>query len=439
LEDWHCDDWGTCQLIGGNIIRQRYCEDWNTCGTNSSKPAANESCCSDYTPPGICSPTKPQYCSGLILIDDCVRCGCSAGELCNSTTGKCELPECINDADCPADFECKNNKCVPKQLECYSDADCPSDSYCWHGQCKKREVYQAAAPSGAETCLPRFNCTEWGNCSVKYTLQDIIEEKLASGKQERSCTDLNKCKPPKVESKSCVEKIPIRVERETYCLDNYINFYDATTGELVSRIKLGGAQKLDIELGVIAEKHCPYCEDRIKDYDEVYIDCGGLYCKACNLDNYMSWIAGEELELTLSEGTTVYFTTESGVQHSLTATKIADILSVDIKSPFSADLSLKETKKFDADGDGRYDISVNLIEIKDRKAIVKMNRITALPAPFQYARIILWIGLALLALISIREIITVARKISKPSFKKPKIEKERAFPEITSSRKKRKH
>ena len=251
---------------------------------------------------------------------------------------------------------------------------------------------------------------------------------------------MNKCRPAKVESKGCVEKIPIKVEEEVFCLEAYINFYDAITGELVSRIKLG-IQRLDIELGVIAEKHCPYCEDRLKDYDEVYIDCGGLYCKACNLDNYMNWIAGEELELTLSEGTTVYFTTESGAQHSLTATKITDILSVDIKSPFSADLNLKETKRFDADGDGKYDISATLVEIKDGKAIVKMKRITALPAPFRYAKIALWIGLALLALIAIREIITVARKISAPEFRKPKIEKERAFPEIKAnpSRKKRKH
>jgi len=48
--------------------------------------------CSDGTPYGQCSATKPNYCNNGTLVANCVACGCPSGYSCNSTTNVCYVP-----------------------------------------------------------------------------------------------------------------------------------------------------------------------------------------------------------------------------------------------------------------------------------------------------------------------------------------------------------
>jgi hypothetical protein len=48
--------------------------------------------CSDLTPYGYCSSTKPKYCSSGTLINNCTYCGCPTGQSCNTTTKSCYTP-----------------------------------------------------------------------------------------------------------------------------------------------------------------------------------------------------------------------------------------------------------------------------------------------------------------------------------------------------------
>ncbi|MEM2955958.1 MAG: hypothetical protein QW041_00005, partial [Candidatus Pacearchaeota archaeon] len=403
-ENWICEDWGNCKLVEGKIARQRYCYDANGCGTNYSKPLTIEDCCSDYTPPGSCATTKPKYCLAGTLVDKCLICGCPIGENCNSTTEKCELPECIDDKDCPIGFECKDNKCVAEEAECVNDSDCPAGKYCWHGICKNLEIYRPSA----EICVPDFNCSEWTNCTITYTLEDVLKEELASGIQERICIDINKCKPAIIETKSCVQAIPVKVEMEEFCLENYTNIYDVITGSLVSRIKKIEENRLNIDLGKIEkERECFYCKDGVKNYDEIYIDCGGSSCPICNLDNYKEWNNGSEIEFMLEKGDKIYFSI-NGERHELDVLDVKDIIYLEIASlsPFELRMSEQEAVMLDIDKDGKSDILIRLERIEDNKAIVTMKKIVIKPAmlPTEYGKIVLLIALALLIILAIRVI-----------------------------------
>jgi hypothetical protein len=428
-ELWECnDEWGACI----NKIRTKACSDVHGC--NSSIKYETQSCCDDNTPPGVCSGNQPKYCSAGSLVDDCSRCGCSGVEKCNSTSGKCYLPGCTKDSECPSAFECKNEACIAKEVECSIDSDCTAGKYCWHGQCKVLEEYKAEITAPSE-CLSKFNCTEWGNCSVSYGLKDILSGELASGSQTRECADANNCKPAKVEAKACSQKIPVKVETEVFCLENYINIYDEMTGKLVSRLKQSDEkEKVDVELGSITDKICFYCTNGIKDYDEVYTDCGGSYCKECNLENYAEWTSGSSLELTLTENTNVTFKIDND-NHIMTAARInADSVSLEIKSPVYLELKSGETKQVDVDGDGAYDVVITLKEIKEGKAVIEIKKIVVRQAmnPLNYLQILLWAAFAILLLIGIREISLIAKKAA-PSraIRKPEI-KEVEFPSIVS-------
>ena len=69
------------------------------------------------------------------------------------------------------------------------------------------------------------------------------------------------------------------------CNENYVEIYDLQKNILVSRVKqteINGVIKLDIKLVTTnATKYCDYCYDKIKDYDEESVDCGGANCPAC--------------------------------------------------------------------------------------------------------------------------------------------------------------
>ena len=74
-----------------------WCESTTTFenGDMGTPRSTNDECistiqtCSDGTPYGNCSTTKPLYCDNGTLIDNCQVCGCPSGQNCNTTTGSC--------------------------------------------------------------------------------------------------------------------------------------------------------------------------------------------------------------------------------------------------------------------------------------------------------------------------------------------------------------
>jgi len=92
--------------------------------------------CKDGTPYYECSGLKPQYCSGGVLRNDCVRCGCPSGGICQED-GSCVIQTCI---DGTVYNECSVNKpwfCLDGELKevcsicgCDEGYECKSDGTC---------------------------------------------------------------------------------------------------------------------------------------------------------------------------------------------------------------------------------------------------------------------------------------------------------------------
>src|SRR3989338_5939930 len=91
-------------------------------------------------------------------------------------------------------------------------------------------------------------------------------------RQERTCDDINRCQPSRLEYQPCKFNIPISMRTVELCNENYIEIYDLQKNMLVSRLKeseLQGVVKLDIRLATVnLTGYCDYCYNKIKDYDE---------------------------------------------------------------------------------------------------------------------------------------------------------------------------
>jgi len=254
MENWQCSGWSDC--INGN--QTRTCNDANNCGTTISKPAEKQDCisqqCSDgtvYTQCSIANP--PKFCSGGSLIDKCSQCGCPSGMNClpDETCGY----ECSKDSDCGAGYECKNNKCWLEESECNVDSDCGAGKYCSNGECKElkkvtTEGGQIAAPT-EKVCISKWKCSELSECKLTYSVTSLIgmeAGQILEGKAERTCIDENKCLPARIESIPCKKELQVKVEREMYCDEPYINLYNMN-GTLIATLREREANSLDISLG----------------------------------------------------------------------------------------------------------------------------------------------------------------------------------------------
>ncbi len=134
VENWQCTEWSAC--IDG--VQTRECNDLESCGGVTDKPIEIRDCvqgfCIDGTPYGSCSINQPKYCEdGGVLENRCSECFCSAGESCFED-GDCAIA-CVDDNDCPIDYECKQGKCFLEEKECEDDLDCPDWKFCKQGVC----------------------------------------------------------------------------------------------------------------------------------------------------------------------------------------------------------------------------------------------------------------------------------------------------------------
>jgi len=130
---YNCGIWsnGTCfgNLNCGNCTSGYFCN-----STGGCQPG-----CSDGTPYGQCSSTKPLYCKDGILINNCTLCGCLSGQNCIIANGTCYTLKC---SDGTPYGQCSSTKplyCDPRMgivnrcslCGCDSGEECTKDDlYC---------------------------------------------------------------------------------------------------------------------------------------------------------------------------------------------------------------------------------------------------------------------------------------------------------------------
>jgi hypothetical protein len=276
--------------------------------------------------------------------------------------------------------------------ECSSDKDCPSTKYCNNGKCKGYDL-PAPSPGGAGACTPQWQCGLWTECELKYSLENMISMNATEflvGKYERSCVDTTNCLPGKIESFPCRQELPIRVETETFCGEQYTKVFNKETNKLIAMVKKNILKPIyDISLGndMVSEQDCWYCSDGLKDYGEVYTDCGGEFCPGCELNKYAEWYKGVPVELTMEENVSVSFMI-NGTLHKLTVLGIwpsdKKVLIRIESDSMETMIYQNETNGYDLTGDGSDDILVTLKRFDNGKAVIWIKKIVVPTSIFEY-------------------------------------------------------
>jgi len=312
-ENWTCSEWGKCEAG----MQTRNCWDENNCGTFFSKPPETQTCEIGgleitYQPADLdlivqknkkirfevmarekASLVEPimvfarWYLNGVKIKEDAgIMELTTSYELTPQENGeiKVEIFDEYDNEVVEWKFQVSEEKCKEKWVCDWTD--CNSEGYQYAENCV--DIHNcgtnAEKPSYREcSCIPKWECSKWGDCQADYTVQDILQGKTrVSGIKTRTCKDLNGCYEDKEESKSCNLIIPIEAKIVEWCQEEYLEIYDKETGELVSRMKYD-PESGEISIGIIIgfEGYCDYCFDGIKDYDEEGVDCGGDGCPPC--------------------------------------------------------------------------------------------------------------------------------------------------------------
>lgn len=95
------------------------------------------------------APLEDIYCS--------TNAECRTGEICNTSSGKCEpKPECVTVDDCNKGFSCEQGRCVAVAAACTSQAQCVAGTYCDLGLGKC--VRGCASNADCVSSAPRTAC-----------------------------------------------------------------------------------------------------------------------------------------------------------------------------------------------------------------------------------------------------------------------------------------
>ncbi|MFH1529611.1 MAG: hypothetical protein ABIK09_02630 [Pseudomonadota bacterium] len=95
----------------------------------------------------------------VLCSDGCIRSrcyrdrDCPGGQVCNSATGVCVVPDCIGDDACLAGQICQANVCVPG---CLGDEDCGTAKVCVAGHC----VLETSSGSGCICIAAPLFCAQ---------------------------------------------------------------------------------------------------------------------------------------------------------------------------------------------------------------------------------------------------------------------------------------
>lgn len=198
------------------------------------------------------------------------------------------------DPECVPDWECRYTPCDESGYKYVIAGTCEDVNECGTDEGK---------PDREECdCIPEYECEDWEECKVDYDIHNIFHyEPLIKGTEYRTCVETTNCELEEdeiIERRECSLVLPIRLARAEWCFEQYIEIYDASTDELVSRIKessVQGISKLDIAFTITEFKgYCSYCFDGVKNFDEEEVDCGGPGCPACvdkgTYTNYLYYV-----------------------------------------------------------------------------------------------------------------------------------------------------
>ncbi len=146
------------------------------------------------------------------------------------------------------------------------------------------------------SCIPTFNCSDWSECQPDYNIQNILRgEVTINGSQQRTCIDSKQCENATLEIRECPLEIHIKAVKAEYCYEKYIEIYEINPTRLVSRVKESSFEQIKrIDIGFLVTEfggYCSYCYDKVKNFDEEEIDCGGKYCAPCVVKGkFFDWL-----------------------------------------------------------------------------------------------------------------------------------------------------
>ena len=195
---------------------------------------------------------------------------------------------------CDEDWQCSWTECNEQNYSiavnctdansCGTNAEKPVSVPCYLDPLTGK-LMPGITKSGS-ACASEFNCTEWSACDVSYTSEDVLQGRtLTEGRQSRICTDSSACQLPKIEYQPCTFNIPISAQSVEWCNSTYVELIDLEKNMTVSRIKESAVRNITrLDIKIMATNftgYCDYCYNKIKDYDEELVDCGGPNCPAC--------------------------------------------------------------------------------------------------------------------------------------------------------------
>ncbi|GEM_PF-3700913 len=268
---------GTCSALPQCQIQETICND----GLDNDNDGATDCADSDCSAALNCQVVAEGICNDGLDNDndgatDCADSDCSANNFCT----------------CIPDWKCDWTGCQEETNNTYYDTpiNCVDLNNCNKQDNKPTKLLCELTDKGyvvSGVCLPQWDCSDWSDCSVNYDItNDLLSGQTEfNGRQFRTCSDLKDCKNETIEYKSCNLALPVSVVKTEWCYEKYIEVYDIQTNKLVSRIKdfsVRGLKKL--EIGLIVSDfsgYCSYCYDRVQNYDEKGIDCGGSGCRPC--------------------------------------------------------------------------------------------------------------------------------------------------------------
>lgn len=222
---WSCTPFEEC--IDG--IQKRTCDDLKNCFIPTDAPITQ------------------RYCDGgCVEAWECEWSECKEGFT---------VPKCVDKNKCGTSYD------IPQKLECNYKKD----------------------------CIPNIVCDEWSDCNVEYEFLNLVNQNIQEmkGTKSRTCSDLNSCVSPLVESRECSVSVDIYTKRFVKCGSEFIGLYNRLDNSLIARIENGNENEFFLNIhfdGREESPYCDYCFDGVKNGDEVGVDCGGS-CPKCE-DKY---------------------------------------------------------------------------------------------------------------------------------------------------------
>ncbi|HLC86755.1 MAG TPA: right-handed parallel beta-helix repeat-containing protein, partial [Candidatus Nanoarchaeia archaeon] len=277
--------------------------DWSDCVSGSQTRTRTDST--------GCTQTETQSCSvtttggGGSCVPNCAGIECGPDLVCGESCGSCASGEtCVDgicteeEIICTEDWQCGWTVCAEDDISSYP-YDCADLNNCGTFENMPDDAISCQERSQIEdeTSGLGWSCSAWSECDAKYTIEDVLKEKISSsGQQSRSCKGSNNIE--RVEYKKCSLAIPIRISKSSWCHEEIVELFRNDTNEFVSRIQASeiiGFENLNrVDIFFATGEftgYCSYCFNGVQDYDETSVDCGGENCPECLMKyDFFDWV-----------------------------------------------------------------------------------------------------------------------------------------------------